>query len=149
MQRARRALIIGGGIAGPVCALWLRRIGIEVQLAEQRAASAAGGGAFLGLAPNGMAVLAALGLGDEIARRGHACSAFTFHNRSGAPIGSIDRAADAARFGAALTMLRRGDLNAVLLDAARAAGVQIHTGRRLRSLSSDAHGWMPRSMAVP
>lgn len=140
MQRARQALIIGGGIAGPVCALWLRRIGFEVQLAEQRGASAAAEGAFLGLAPNGMAVLSALGLGDEIARLGHACSAFTFQNHSGVPIGSIDRAADAARFGAPLTMLRRGELNASLLAAAGAAGVQLHTQRRLRSLRADEQG---------
>jgi 2-polyprenyl-6-methoxyphenol hydroxylase-like FAD-dependent oxidoreductase len=137
MQRARRALVIGGGIAGPVCAVWLRRIGIEVDLYEQRGASAAGEGAFLGLAPNGMAVLAALELDREIARLGHPCSAFTFLNRAGAPIGHIDRAADATRFGAALTMLRRGELNAALLDAARRAGVNVHAQQRLRSLRSD------------
>jgi len=140
MRSIRKALIIGGGIAGPVCALWLRRVGLEVELAEQRDTSAAAEGAFLGLAPNGMAVLAALGLEREIARLGHACTAFSFSNRAGAPIGRIDRAADATRFGAPLTMLRRGELNAALLDAARASGVRLHARRRLRALQSHEHG---------
>lgn len=140
MTNSQRALIIGAGVAGPVLALWLRRVGFEVELVERRDERAAAEGAFLGLAPNGMAVLTALGLGGEIARRGHAAMAFEFRSRTGAVIGRIDRSADAQRFGAPLTMLRRADLNAALLEAAREAGVQVHLSRGLSALSEGARG---------
>jgi 2-polyprenyl-6-methoxyphenol hydroxylase-like FAD-dependent oxidoreductase len=55
----RRALIIGGGVAGPVLALFLKRSGFDVQIFEASSGPADTGGA-LGLAANGMNVLAAV-----------------------------------------------------------------------------------------
>lgn len=130
----RRVLIIGGGIAGPVLAMWLRRIGMTVEIAEQRDASAGAEGAFLGVAPNGMNVLAALGVADLVAAHAHPCDAFEFENASGKRLGAIDRSRDAERFGARLMMIRRGDLHRVLLDEAVRRGVSVHLGRKLVGL---------------
>ena len=65
MARPRKALIIGAGIAGPVTALFLKRIGYEAAVYEGWS-YAAGIGGGLQIAPNGMHVLAELGLASEI-----------------------------------------------------------------------------------
>jgi FAD-dependent urate hydroxylase len=127
----RRVVIVGAGIGGPVLGLWLRRLGMEVVLCEARGATAPGEGAFLGVAPNGMNVLAALGLADTVAALGSGCSAFRFSNQQGRVLGGIDRSEDLQRYGQALTMVRRGELHAALCDAAVREGVAVHFGRRL------------------
>jgi FAD-dependent urate hydroxylase len=60
-MRTRRALIIGGGIAGPVAALALRRAGIESVVYEARREPADGIGGMLAIAPNGLAALGIVG----------------------------------------------------------------------------------------
>src|SRR5688572_23245037 len=137
-KRAQRALIIGGGIAGPVLGMWLVRLGLQVELCEQRGPGAVREGAFLGVAPNGMNVLAELGLAKAAAACGVPCSAFEFQNAAGEGIGAIDRSTDEQRFGAALVMLRRGDLNQLLLEAAVRAGVVVRWQRRLVRLEQAA-----------
>ncbi|NOK34591.1 FAD-dependent monooxygenase [Corallococcus exercitus] len=127
----RRVVIIGAGIGGPVLGLWLRRIGMEVVLCEARASTAPGEGAFLGVAPNGMNVLAGLGLDTVVAARGGACERFRFTNAQGRVLGHIERGEDLMRYGQALTMVRRGELHAVLCEAAERAGVVVRFGRQL------------------
>lgn len=135
--------MIGAGIAGPVAAMFLRRIGVEAVVAERRDAVAQAEGAFLGLAPNGMHVLEALGLAEVVAREGHACDAFWFLDGKGKRLGTIDRSRDRERFGWPLTMVRRGRLHALLAEAAVERGVELRFGARLVALDRgqgiDAH----------
>lgn len=129
-----RAIVVGAGIGGPVLGMWLRRLGWEVVIAEARAEVALGEGAFLGVAPNGMNVLGALGVAERVAARGHACASFAFLNRAGRDIGAIDRSDDQARFGWPLTMIRRGALHAVLAEEAARAGADMRYGMRLAAI---------------
>ncbi len=62
-------LVAGAGAGGATTALLLARGGARVTLCE-RVAEPRAVGAGIALAPNGLAVLAGLGLGDELARRG-------------------------------------------------------------------------------
>lgn len=139
-----KALIIGAGIGGPVLALWLQKIGFEVVVAEARSSLALTEGAFLGVAPNGMGVLDALGIAQAIARRGHPCREFTFSNAAGKSIGRIDRSADESTFGWPLTMIRRADLHAALAEELERRRIPIHFGHALvgveqRLTSVEAH----------
>ncbi|MGW6448234.1 FAD-dependent oxidoreductase [Lentzea sp. NPDC055074] len=59
-----KALVIGGGIAGPVTALALRRAGIESAVFEAYDTTADGVGGMLTVAPNGLAALSIAGLGS-------------------------------------------------------------------------------------
>jgi FAD-dependent urate hydroxylase len=127
----QRAIIIGAGIGGPVLAMWLRRIGYEVLAVEARHDAAVEEGAFLGVAPNGMNSLEALGLATLVSAHGAPCDLFRFSNRRGAEIGQIDRSRDREQLGYPLTMIRRGRLQAVLSEEARRRGVGLHYGKRL------------------
>lgn len=133
-----KALIVGAGIGGPVLALWLQRIGFEVTLAEARPSPALAEGAFLGVAPNGMRVLDALGIADAIARRGYPCRAFTFANAAGRRVGLIDRSGDASVFGWPLTMIRRADLHVALTEEVERQGIPLHFGHELVGLEQGA-----------
>lgn len=131
----RTALLVGAGIGGPVLAMFLKRLGMEVVLVESREAVAQSEGAFLGVAPNGMNVLDELGLlGPSGLPASHACTRFEFRNSANKNIGSIDRSGDREQFKWPLTMVRRGDLHAFLAQAAEERGIKIRHGLRLTSL---------------
>lgn len=127
----RKVTIAGGGIAGPVLGMGLRELGFEVTLHEARPAAASSEGAFLGVAPNGMNALAQLGIAEKVEAAGTPCDAFQFLNAKGRVIGSIDRSGDLHDFGRSLTMIRRGELHALLAEEARRRGVTMYFGSRL------------------
>ena len=61
MASIKRVLIIGGGVAGPVLAIFLRKAGIDALVFEADAGPNRGG-AGLSIATNGMRVLKAAGV---------------------------------------------------------------------------------------
>ena len=130
----RTAVIIGGGIGGPVLAMWLQRVGIRAVVAEARESSSIGEGAFLGVAPNGMNVLAQLGIAEAVLARGHVCTSFQFANSKGRNIGSIDRSHDRESFGWPMTMIRRSELHELLATEAQRRGIEIRYGLKLEAL---------------
>ena len=132
----RKALIIGAGIAGPVAALFLKRAGIDAALYEAWPCSTGIGGG-LQIAPNGMHVLAALGLADEMVRRGSIAESFDFYSRNGGKLGSINRNMR-ERFGQPAVNMPRATLNEVLVDEACRAGVELHFERRLARIEDRA-----------
>ncbi|HEU5427138.1 MAG TPA: FAD-dependent monooxygenase [Actinocrinis sp.] len=62
MNAIRTAAVIGGGIAGPVTALALRKAGIDATVYEAYQATADGVGGTLMVAPNGLAALRIVGI---------------------------------------------------------------------------------------
>ena len=58
MTAVRTALVIGGGVAGPVMALALQKAGIEATVYEAYPAAADTIGGMLTVAPNGLEALA-------------------------------------------------------------------------------------------
>ncbi len=127
-----KALIIGAGIAGPVAALFLKRAGIDAAVYEAWPyATGIGGG--LQIAPNGMHVLAELGLAHEMIGRGAIAESFDFYAKNGSRIGSINRNMQ-ARFGQPAVNMRRAALNEVLIDRAWCAGVELYFDKRLAAI---------------
>ena len=80
-----RVLIVGGGIAGPVLGMFLRQAGAEATVFEGRAGPQDEAGAFLNLAPNGRAVLEALGIGGVVDAAGTPTTSIEFVNHREAP----------------------------------------------------------------
>jgi 2-polyprenyl-6-methoxyphenol hydroxylase-like FAD-dependent oxidoreductase len=128
-QRSRKAIIIGAGIAGPVTGVLLRQAGIDAQVFEAWPhATGIGGG--LQIAPNGMHVLAGIGLAEEIIRRGSIADSFDFYSQSGTRLGSINRNMQ-ARFGQPAVNLSRATLTDIILNKAWCANVELFFEKRL------------------
>src|SRR6266446_9328716 len=92
---ARKALIIGCGIAGPVVALFLQRAGIEAEIYEARAESTDYGGSFLNMACNGLGVLKPLGLDEQVASQGSPIPRMLIWSGKGEPLGEVRNGARA------------------------------------------------------
>lgn len=134
----REAIVVGGGVAGPTLAMFLRRLGVATTVLEARAAAAGDEGAFLGLAPNGLQVLAELGLAGAITARGAVCEGMRFENARGRCIGVIDHHDHAQRFGARMVMIRRAALHAALIEAASERGAECRFGARVTAIDAGA-----------
>jgi 2-polyprenyl-6-methoxyphenol hydroxylase-like FAD-dependent oxidoreductase len=127
--RSPKALIIGAGIAGPVTAIFLKQAGIDAQVFEAWPPSSGIGGG-LQIAPNGMHVLAEIGLADEMIRRGSVAEAFEFYSQSGVRLGSINRNME-QRFGQPAVNMCRATLNETILAKAQREKVEVTFEKRL------------------
>jgi FAD-dependent urate hydroxylase len=133
-----KALIIGGGMAGPVTAIALRKAGIDATVYEAYDRGADGVGAFLSLAVNGMAALRELDLHDLVRGKGFDTPTM---------VAEMDgRQLVEFSFGAPLPdgthnqTITRADLYGVLRDEAVRRGVPIEYGKRLVSAESTSDG---------
>lgn len=130
--------ILGAGIGGMATALALARRGISVDLFEQTPALTAVG-AGIQISPNGVAVLAALGLLDEAAKIANTPSAIQFRSaRSGCRIARVPLGYGAVlKWGLPYWQFHRIDLLDILAEAAVEAGVKLHTGKAMLRIRSD------------
>lgn len=135
MSAIRTALVIGGGIAGPVTAAALVEAGIDARLYEAHAAGSGGIGSALALAPNGMAALGILGM-DEAIRRTALPITRTTMSVGRKNLGALPTLRDLPP----LQMVDRRDLHRVLQDHAVAAGVSIHHHKRLVAVDETPDG---------
>jgi 2-polyprenyl-6-methoxyphenol hydroxylase-like FAD-dependent oxidoreductase len=126
MSATTSALVIGGGIAGPVTATALRMAGIDATVYEAYPAPSEGIGGTLAIAPNGMAALGIVGA-DEAVR--DAALAITGQSMSvaGHSLGRL-RGLEGVE---PQRMIGRGDLHRVLRDRALEMGVRFEYGKRL------------------
>jgi len=126
---SKRALIIGGGIAGPVLALFLRRSGFDAQVFEASAGpNEAGGG--LGLAPNGMNVLAAAGVVEQVRAVSVTGHEWAFENQHGKLLACLS-GGDSVRYGQPSAMITRAALHRSVIEQAESRGVSVHYNKRL------------------
>jgi len=137
-----QALIVGGGIGGLAAALACTRVGWQARLFEQaRQFSEVGAGIQLG--PNATRILTHWGLDRALAR----VAAFPrqLRVRSGIDARELGRlrlgSSFAARYGAPYATVHRADLQGLLLEAVRDAGVQL-------KLSLPVTGVLPSADAV-
>lgn len=134
-------VIIGGGIAGPVLGVALRRAGIDATIYEANDEQGLGGGAFLQLAPNGVNALGSIGLADLAQRAGgFATSGIRFANARGRTIGALDSGGERQRYGAANVLVKRADLHAALREAAAEYYVPTVFGKQLTDYRTTATG---------
>lgn len=136
MTRRPKALIIGGGIAGPVTGIFLQQASIDAQVFEAWPYSTGIGGG-LQIAPNGMHVLAEIGLADDMIRQGSIADSFDFYSQKGALLGSLNRNMR-QRFGQPAVNMCRATLNEALVDKAWSDGVAVHFEKRLVAIEDRA-----------
>jgi 2-polyprenyl-6-methoxyphenol hydroxylase-like FAD-dependent oxidoreductase len=132
-QSAMKALVIGGGIAGPVAAMALQQAGIEPVVFEAHQRGADGVGAFLTLAVNGLTALRAIGIDPECLA-GIATPRFAMYLGNGRKIGELANGPELADGTVSLT-LKRADLYGALRDESLRRGVPIVYGKRLAGVT--------------
>jgi 2-polyprenyl-6-methoxyphenol hydroxylase-like FAD-dependent oxidoreductase len=115
-----KAIIVGGGIGGLATATALHRTGHEAVVLE-RAAALAESGAGLSMAPNALAALDRLGLGDELRGRGGIARRILVRSRRGDILSEIDARGRAWE----VVGVHRTDLQEVLLEAASVADLRL------------------------
>lgn len=118
----RKALIIGCGVAGPVLALYLQRVGITPVIYEGRPEPRDDAGFFLNLAENGTDVLETLGIREEVLEDGHQSNRLVFQNHDQKRLGENP---------SETVLIKRGLLTKGLREAAIDQGISIEFGKRL------------------
>ncbi|MGW2938492.1 FAD-dependent monooxygenase [Streptomyces sp. NPDC001156] len=126
MGKVRTALVIGSGIAGPVTALALRKVGIEATVFESHPPAADGVGAMLSIAPNGIDALRVIGADTVIDTIGQPVPGVVMADGDG------NRLSEFHGFPGlpATRAMARADLFRALADFAGAAGIRLAYGKR-------------------
>jgi len=134
-----RITVIGAGIGGLAAAYLLQRQGAQVTVLEQ-AEEISEVGAGLQVTPNGVAVLKAMGLADDLAWCSQRARAVVLrHHREGREVLrlDLDQYAPDLRY----YFVHRADLINLLADAVRRSGVQL---RLLQKVSTVVPGARPK-----
>ena len=120
-------IVVGGGIGGLGSAIALARAGYTVRVLEQDPAFGEVG-AGLQIAPNATRILRSWELLDEVVDSGVTPRRLVMRDAlDGRELTHLDLAETAHRYGAPYVVIHRSDLHAVLVDACRAAGVDLVT----------------------
>jgi FAD-dependent urate hydroxylase len=134
-----RALVIGAGVAGPVLAIALKRVGIDVCLFEREQSDERRGGSWLTFQANGMDALRAIGLAEPVESLGFDLDTIRFVNGRGRTLGRMPLAAPRSD-GQLSQMMRRDDLYRVLTQLAVEYGIEVQHGKRLVDATPDGPG---------
>ncbi|MFC0100532.1 FAD-dependent monooxygenase [Micromonospora marina] len=110
------AVVVGGGIGGLAAGIGLRAAGWEVTVRE-RSAALPQTGTGLGIWPEAMRALDALGVGDEVRRRGSRQAGGSIRRPDGSRIATIDVDRLERRHGEPVHLVTRPVLLAVLAGA--------------------------------
>jgi len=129
MSAIKSAIVIGGGVAGPVAAMALRKAGIEATLYEAYSGTTGGIGGTLAIAPNGLAALGVVGAEESV-------------RAIALPITSMAMAVGHKRIGrlptlpglSPLQLVHRNDLHRVLHDLAAGSGIVVGYHKKLVSV---------------
>lgn len=126
MSAVRTALVIGGGIAGPVAAMALERAGVFATVCEAYPEASNGIGSALALAANGLVALEIVGAAEPVRAAGYpiAHSAMAIAGKRPIPMPVLDGVEP-------MRMIDRGDLHRVLHDRAVECGVRYRYDSRL------------------
>lgn len=123
----RTALVIGGGIAGPVTAMALQQAGIDAVVYEAHPERTDGAGGGFSLAPNGLAALDALDLGDLVRPAGRDITAYVLQDWKGRPLAEFGNPSGTGP----MQFFYRSDLYRALHEETARRGIRIEFGKRL------------------
>jgi FAD-dependent urate hydroxylase len=125
-----RALVIGAGVAGPVLAIALQRIGFEAVVFERQRSDERRGGSWLTFQANGMDALRSIGIAEPVESLGYDLDSISFVNGRGRSLGRMPLAAPRGD-GLVSQMMRRDDLYRALSDVMTGHGIAVRYGKEL------------------
>lgn len=133
----KKAIIVGGGIAGPAVAMALQRAGHEAVVYEAHGQPADYAGLFLNTASNGLDVLRTLGVHTDVLEDAFAAPRMMMWSGTGKLLGEVANGVTLPD-GTVSVIVRRGRLQRVLADAATRRGIRIEYGKRLAQIETIA-----------
>jgi 2-polyprenyl-6-methoxyphenol hydroxylase-like FAD-dependent oxidoreductase len=135
MPAIQTALVIGGGVAGPVVAAALAMAGIESDIYERYPAGSAGIGGSLALEPNGLAALSIIDADDAVLAGATPItrSVMSIASRPGLELPALPGLPPRQ-------LITRETLHGVLHERARRLGARIHYGKRLIGIDERTDG---------
>ncbi len=139
MNRTKQALIIGGGVAGPVAAMALQRAGMGSVVYEAYAGGAEDAGAFLTFASNGLDALHTIDANHLVLAEGFPTPRMEIRSGTGKRLGEVPNGGTLPD-GTVSQTLRRADLYRALRDEAVRRGVRVEYGKRLVDAETTPEG---------
>lgn len=136
MTDTRTALVIGGGIAGPVAAMALQQAGIQAAVYEAYPGTADGVGGALSIAPNGLNALGVIGADETVRRIGTPMRAMLIHSWNGKALAEVTTPPSLP----SMQFLWRPELYRALHDEAARRGIRIEHGKRLTEVTDTSQG---------
>jgi 2-polyprenyl-6-methoxyphenol hydroxylase-like FAD-dependent oxidoreductase len=133
-----RVLIVGAGIGGLTAALSLCAYGIDVTVIDA-VPQLKPLGVGINLLPHAVRELTELGLGDQLAATGIATAEMVHFDRHGNRIWGFGCGRDAG-YRWPQYSIHRGELQMILLDAVRSAGIAVQTGTSFVSFTAGSGG---------
>src|SRR5215208_402562 len=143
MSRAKKALIIGGGVAGPVAAMALRQAGIDSVVYEAYAGGADDAGAFLTFASNGLDALRTIDAHHIVLSEGFPTPRMTIQSGTGKHLGDVPNGGTLPD-GTVSQTLKRADLYQALRDEAVRRGARVEYGKRPVDVQTTPDGVVAR-----
>ena len=132
----RTALVIGGGIAGPIAAMALQQAGIEATVYEAYATTADGKGGGMTIAPNGQDALDAIGVGDVIRPLGVPMTGIVMQDWAGRRLAEFGNPPGVPP----MQLVWRADLYGALYTETERRGIRIEHEKRLVDAVETADG---------
>ena len=139
MTHTRHALVIGGGIAGPVAAMALQKAGIEATVSEAHPRTAEGIGIFLTVASNGIDALRSIDADGSVLAAGFPTPGILLCSGTGKQLGAA-RAGLPLADGTTSHTLKRADLHTAIHQQATARGIPVQHGKRLVDVEQAGDG---------
>jgi FAD-dependent urate hydroxylase len=139
MSRAKNALIVGGGVAGPVAAMALQRAGMESVVYEAYAGGAEEAGSFLTFASNGLDALRTIDAHRLVLERGFPTPRMEIQSGTGKHLGVVPNGGTLPD-GTVSHTLKRSDLYRTLRDEAIRRGARVEHGKRLTDAETRPDG---------
>jgi FAD-dependent urate hydroxylase len=139
MSNVKKALIVGGGVAGPVAAMALRQAGIGSVVYEAYVGGADDAGSFLTFASNGLDALRTIDAHNLVLSEGFPTPRMTIQSGSGKRLGNVPNGGTLPD-GTVSQTLKRADLYRALRDEAVRRGASIEYGKRLVGAETTPEG---------
>jgi FAD-dependent urate hydroxylase len=126
----RKALIIGGGVAGPVAAMALQRAGIDAVVYEAHPPTTEEVGSYLSVASNGLDALRAVDADKQVLAEGFPAPTNLLLTSGGRRLGAVSNGGTLPD-GTVSHTIKRARLYRVLHQEAASRGIQMEFGKRL------------------
>ncbi len=135
IEPSSRVLIVGGGVCGLALAVALKKAGIASEVYEATQYKEGAGGGF-NIAPNGMKVLATLGVAAKLIPQGTIVKDHWFRNGRGKIVGHMRNGRPGAYGQPGLT-LSRASLTETLSGELRDLDVPLYYGKKLKDITDE------------